>query len=88
MNNKWKWTLGTALAVILLALLLLFAQVFFPSGAYRMMNYGYGWQMPMMYGGGMMGFGMVFLMRLILFGLLILIGMGIAWLIKALTVTK
>ena len=87
MNSKWKWTLGTALAVILLALLLI-AQVFFPSGAYRMMNYGYGWQMPMMYGGGMMGFGMVFLMWLILFGLLILIGMGIAWLVKALTVTK
>ncbi|HET9905317.1 MAG TPA: hypothetical protein VFQ23_01710 [Anaerolineales bacterium] len=87
MNNKWKWTVGTALAVILLALLLLSVQGFFPRGAYHMMN-GYSWQMPMMYGGGMMGFGMAFLMWLILFGVLILIGLGIAWLVKALTITK
>ena len=87
MNNKWKWTLGITLAVILL-LVPLFVQVFLPGGAYRMMNYGYGWHMPMMYGGGMMGFGMMFLMWLILLGLLILIGLGIAWLVKALTATK
>lgn len=87
MKNKWKWTLGIALAVILL-LIPLFVQVFLQIPAYGMMNYGYGWHMPMMYGGGMMGFGMMFMMWLILLGLLILIGLGIAWLVKSLTATR
>ena len=74
---------------LILLLVPLFAQILFlPSGAYRMVNYDYSWHMPMMYGGGMMGFGMLFMMWLILLGLLILIGLGIAWLIKALTATK
>ena len=85
MNNKWKWTLGIVLAVILL-LVPLFIQVFLPSGAYRMMNYD--WHMPMMYGGWMMGFGMMFMMWLVWLGLLILIGLGIAWLVKTLTAMK
>ncbi|HKY53608.1 MAG TPA: hypothetical protein VJM08_04840 [Anaerolineales bacterium] len=87
MNNKWKWTLGIVLAVILL-LVPLFVRIFFPGGAYRMMNYDYGWHMPMMYGGGMMGFGMMFIMWLILLSLLILIGLGIAWFVKTLTAMK
>lgn len=53
-----------------------------------MMNYSYGWHMPMMYGGGMIGFGMMFVVWLILLGLLVLTGLGIAWLIKTLTATK
>ena len=85
MNNKWKWGLGITAAVIIL-LVALFAQ--FLNGGYRMMNYSYGWHMPMMYGGGMMGFGMMFIVWLILLGLLILIGLGIAWLVKTLTATK
>jgi len=85
MNNKWKCTLGAALAVILL-LVRLFVPLFLPSGAYRMMNYS--WHMPMMYGGGMMGFAMMFTMWLIWLSLLILIGLGIAWLVKTLTAMK
>ena len=88
MDNKWKWTLGIALGVIIL-LAPLSAWIFLlPNSGYRMMGYGYGWHMPMMYYGGMMGFGMMLLIWLILFGLLILIGLGIAWLVKTLTATK
>jgi predicted house-cleaning NTP pyrophosphatase (Maf/HAM1 superfamily) len=54
-----------------------------------MMGYGYGWHMPMMYGGfGMMGFGMMLFMWLISLASLVLIGLGIAWLVKTLTDTK
>jgi hypothetical protein len=87
MNNKWKWGLGIAIAVIILLVPLL-AQIFFPNGAYRMMNYGYGWHMPMMSVGGMMGFGMMLIVWLILLSFLVLIVLGIAWLVKTLTATK
>jgi len=89
MNNKWKWGLGIAVAVIIL-FVPFFAQIrFLPNGAIRMMDYGYGWHMPMMYGApGMMGFGMMLLVWLILLGLLILIGLGITWLVKMLTAAK
>jgi len=87
MNNKWKWTLGIVLAVILL-FIPLFVQAFLPIGAYRMLNYSYGWHMPTMYSGGMMGFGLMFIMWLIMLGLLLLIGLGISWLIRALTAPK
>jgi hypothetical protein len=86
MNNKWKWGLGITVVVIIL-LVTLFAQTF-PNSGYRMMNYSYGWHMPMMYGGEMMGFGMMFIVWLVLLGLLILIGLGIAWLVKTLAATK
>ena len=85
MNNKWKWGLAITVAMIIL-LFPLFAQ--FLNGGYWMMNYSYGWHMPMMYGGGMMGFGIMFIAWLILVGLLILIALGIAWLVKTLTATK
>ena len=89
MNNKWKWGLGIAVAVIILVVPL-FAQIWFlPNGAYRMMDYGYSWHMPMIYEApGMMGFGMMLLVWLILLGLLILIGLGITWLVKMLTAAK
>ncbi len=88
MNNKWKWGLGIAITVIILLVPLL-AQIFLPDGRYRMMDYGYGWHMPMMYGvPGMMGFGMMLFVWLILLGLLILIGLGITWLVKMLTAAK
>jgi ABC-type microcin C transport system permease subunit YejE len=86
MNNKWKWDFGIAIALIIL-LVPLFAQIIL-NGGYRMMNYSYGWHMPMMYGGGMMGFGMMLVVVLILLGLLILIVLGIAWLVKMLTATR
>lgn len=88
MKNIWKWLLGFVLAGITL-LTLLFAQILsLPNSGYGMRSYGYGWHMPMMFGGfGMMGFGMVF-MWLLSLALLILIGLGIAWLVKALTATK
>ena len=87
MDNKWKWALSIAVTTILL-LVPLFTQLFLPSGAYRMMNYGYSWHMPMIYGGGMMGFGVMLVVWLILLGLLVLIGLGIAWLVKILIATK
>ena len=88
MNNKWKWGFGIAIALIILLVPLL-AQIFLPNGGYRMMGYGYGWHMPMIYGGfGVMSFGMMLIMGLILLGLLILIGLGITWLVKMLTATK
>jgi hypothetical protein len=88
MNNTWKWTIGIA-SVILLILIPLFAgMMFLSNGGYKMMGYGYGWQMPMMYGApSMMGFGMIF-MWLIPLGILVLIGLGIAWLVKMLTAAK
>ena len=88
MNNKWKWGFSIAIALVIL-LVPLFAQIFLPNGGYQMMGYSYGWHMPMMYGGfGVMSFGMMLIMWLIPLGLLILIGLGIAWLVKTLTATK
>jgi len=85
MKNTQKWIPGLALTFAALLTLPFAWRLFFPYGRYQMMGYGYDWQMPMMYGGnGMMGFGMLF-MWLISLGLLVLIGLGIAWLVKALT---
>lgn len=86
MKNAWKWILGIALALVVLFVLPFAWRLFMPFGGYGMM--GYGWHMPMMYGGfGMMGFGMIFAW-LIPLGLLVLIGLGIAWLVKALIAPK
>jgi hypothetical protein len=84
MKNGWKWILGISLSIIIAFIALSFAwRLFLPYGGYGMMGYGYGWNMPMMVGGfGMMTFGML-LMWLIPIGLLVLIGLGIAWLVKA-----
>ncbi len=88
MNKTWKWAIGIASATLLILIPLFAGMMFLPNGGYRMMSYGSGWQMPMMYGGfGMMGFGMFF-MLLISLASLVLIGLGIAWLVKALTSSK
>ncbi len=88
MKKTWKWTFGIALAVIVLLILPFTWGLFLPYGGDGMMGYGYGWHMPMMYGGfGMMGFGMLF-MWLISLASLVLIGLGIAWLVKTLTAPK
>jgi hypothetical protein len=82
MKNTRKWIFGIALTIAALLTLPFAWQVIFPYGRYQMMGYAYGWQMPMMYrGNGMMGFGILF-MWLISLSLLVLIGLGIAWLIK------
>jgi hypothetical protein len=84
MKNNWKWMLGIA-ALVVLSLLPFAWRSFPPYGRYPMMGQEYGWHMPMMYGGnGMMGSGMLF-MWLISPGSLVLIGLGIAWLIRAVT---
>lgn len=89
MNNKWKLAFGIALAIILLSILPFAWSFFLPNDQYGMMGYADGWQMPMMYGGfGMMGFGMMLFMWLISLASLVLIGFGIAWLVKVLTASK
>jgi len=86
MDNKWKWVLGLTLAMVILLLPPFAWRFFLPYG---MMGTRNEWYMPMMYGGpAMMNFGMMFLMWLILLASLVLIGLGIAWLVKELTVRK
>ena len=85
MNNTRKWILGIALTFAALLALPFAWRLIFPYSRYQMMGDAYGWQMLMMYGSnGMMGFGMIF-MWLISLSLLVLIWLGIAWLVKALT---
>lgn len=82
MNNKWKWILGFTLVLLLLLVPPLTWRFFLPL---RMMGNANGWHMPMMYGvPGMMSSGLMFLVWLILLGALVLIGLGIAWLVKEL----
>jgi hypothetical protein len=86
MNNKWKWVLGLTLATIALIVSPL-AWVSFTS--YGMMRNTNEWFMPMMYGApGMMAFGMMLFKWLILLAMLVLIGLGIAWLVKELSAQK
>ncbi len=86
MNNKWKWVLGLILATMVL-IVPPFAWGFFVS--YGMTRNTNEWFMPMMYGSpGMMAFGMMFLMWLILLASLILIGLGIVWLVKEISPKK
>jgi hypothetical protein len=86
MDNKWKWVLGLTLAMVVL-IVPPFAWRFFLS--FGMMGTRNEWYMPMMYAGpAMMSFGMMFLMWLILLASLVLIGLGIVWLVKELTVSK
>jgi hypothetical protein len=85
MKNTQKWILGTALTVASLLALPFAWGMLFPYDRYGTMGYGYGWHMPMMYQGyAPMGFGMLF-MWLISVASLVLMGLGIAWLIKALS---
>ncbi len=89
MKSVWKWVLGIGAALLVLFLLQLGWWMFMPFGRYGgMMGYGGypmmgGWHMPMMYGGSF-GLGMIFT-GLVQLGLLVLIGLGIAALIKFLT---
>lgn len=86
MNNKWKCVLGLILALIVL-IVPPFAWGFLVS--YGMTRNTSEWFMPMMYGApGMMAFGMMFLMWLILLAMLVLIGLGIVWFVKELSAQK
>lgn len=84
MSSTAKWIVGIVIGLIVLFALPLLWQVIFPS------TFGYGMtsyrHMPMMggYGYGFMPFGMFF-MWLIPIGLLTLIVLGIAALVKYLT---
>ena len=82
MSKTVKWTVGIiVLLVVMFALPFVWRWVF-PAYGYGMMGYG---RMPMMGGyGGFMPFGMAF-MWLIPLGLLVLIGLSIAALVKYLT---
>lgn len=86
MSKTTKWVIGIVTAIVILQFFAPFLwQLIFP-GAYAghgMIGRGYGMHMPMM-GFGFMPFGMFFLW-LIPLGILILIVLGIAWLVKQLT---
>jgi hypothetical protein len=84
MSTTAKWVIGIVVGLIVLFLLPFAWQALFPTYGYGMMGYG---RVPMMgnYGyGGFMPFGMIF-MWLIPLGLIALIGLGIAALVKYLT---
>jgi hypothetical protein len=80
-KNKWLVGIGIAIALIVLFVLPFVWQSFFPAQGFGMMGgYGYGMHrfgFSPMFG----GFGMFF-MLLVPLGLLTLIGLGIAALIK------
>lgn len=81
MSKTVKWTIGIVVGLVVLFLLPFAWRLIFPIYGYGMMG-GYG-RMPMMggYGYGFMPFGMIFIW-LIPLGLLVLIGLGIAALVK------
>ena len=87
MSKTAKWIIGIVIAIVILQFVGPFIwQLVFPGAytGYGMMGrgYGYGMHMPMMgYGSG---FGVLF-MWLIPLGILALIVLGIAWLVKQLT---
>jgi hypothetical protein len=80
-KNKWLIGVGIAIGLIVLFALPFIWRAFFPIQGYGMMgSYGmHGFGFSPMFGG--FGFGMFFMM-LIPLGLLTLIGLGIAALIK------
>ena len=91
MTKTTKWVIGIAAAIVILLFFAPFLwQLIFPgtyAGHGMMMGrggYGYGMHMPMMGYGGFGFFGMLF-MWLIPLGILTLIVLGIAWLVKQLT---
>ena len=90
MSKTAKWIIGIVIALVVLQFAMPFVwQLVFPGAypGYGMMGggYGYGMHMTMMgYGYGFGMFGMFF-MWLIPLGVLALIVLGIAWLVKQLT---
>jgi Na+-transporting methylmalonyl-CoA/oxaloacetate decarboxylase gamma subunit len=86
MKSKWLWGLGIGLVLVVLLILPFIWRLLIPNGGYGMMGNSYGGHMPMMNGGyGVVGMAMLF-MWLLPLSLLALVGLGIAWLVKALIV--
>lgn len=99
MSKTAKWVIGVVVAVVILLVVTPFLwQLIFPGSyagygmmgrggyGYGMMGRGYGLHMPMMgYGYGGFGFFGALFMWLIPLGILALIVLGIAWLVKQLT---
>lgn len=89
MSKTAKWIIGIVIAIIIIQFVTPFIWQLILPGAYAgygMMGrgYGYGMHMPMIgYGPGFDFFGMLF-MWLIPLGLLALIVLGVAWLVKQL----
>jgi hypothetical protein len=85
MNNKWKWIVAITVATVIVVAVLGAESTWLTANRYGMMN-GYGWHMPMMYG-GMMGSGMIF-MWLIGLAVFVFLVLAIAWLVRELTSPK
>jgi hypothetical protein len=90
MNNGWKWLLGIFAAIVLFLGGMLASGLFMPHGGYMLSSGGYAWGMPMMYGryGAALhpfwGFGMFMFMPLLTLAFLVLVGLGIAVLVRTL----
>ncbi len=90
MSKTAKWVIGILIGIVILQFFAPFLWHLIFPGAYfgGMMGrggYGYGTHMPMMgYGYGGFGFFSMLFMWLIPLGILALIVLGIAWLIKQL----
>jgi hypothetical protein len=96
MKNSTKWIIGIVIGLVVLFALPFVWQLLFPAySGYGMMRGagGYGLHMPMMgYGAARGGYGLMFFggffMWLIPLGILVFLGLGIAWLVKQLTAKK
>lgn len=88
-KNKTLWPIAIGLIFIVIFFLSTFFRWLPTNGGFGMMGNGYSWHMPMMYAGyGMMGFGTMLFMWLTQLGMLVLIGLGIAWLVRQLKLGK
>jgi hypothetical protein len=90
MKNSWKWLLGISAGILLLYGLMIVSGFFMPYGGYMLNSGGYAWGMPMMSGRfaapfhPFWGSGMFIFMPILTLALLVLIGLGIAALVKTL----
>ena len=88
MSKTAKWVIGILVAIVILQFFAPFLwQLIFPGAytGYGPMGRGYGMHMPMMGYGYRFGFFSMLFMWLIPLGVLALIVLGIAWLVKQLT---
>jgi len=98
MKNSTKWIIGIVIGLVVLFALPFVWQSFFPAYWCHGMGLtrgagGFGLHAPMMgYGMGRGGYGLTFFggffMWLIPLGILVFLGLGIAWLVKQLAAKK